>query len=113
MTETIDALWLAVEQSPDDWDRYRVLADALYDAGEERLERAVRWMVRQGKRPEYLECLQETNPWVWYDTSRYTCGGEDMLPAEFFEGEQWAAKCQKTLIAAVSWLADQLERMGM
>lgn len=111
MTATLDALWFAVEQSPDDWDRYLVLADALNDAGEERLERAVRWMVREGKRPEYV------GDWCWWYCISERKAFGFTLQASLPQGMvRYGAKSfigADAFRAAISWLADQLERVGL
>ena len=51
MTSDLDALWLAVEQSPADLDRWRVLADALNDAGKISDEEEIRAAVAEGEIP--------------------------------------------------------------
>lgn len=110
MTRTLEPLWLAAEQDPSDWDRWLVLADALNDISEERVEKAVRWMVQNGKIPVKVIA------WWWYcESEMYFCGFEpsSCLPrgmvryaAKSFDGEG-------AFYNAVSWLADQLERMGL
>ena len=113
---TLDRLWEAVERSPKDWQRYLVLADALNDAGQTRLERTVRWMVREGKAPEYTDWLYGSSTavrWCWYDISKVEREGPEKLTAELFVGHPCGAKCSRSLFAAIRWLLDQLERTGM
>lgn len=109
------ALWQAVEQSPDDWDRYLVLADALNEAGARRLERVVRWMVKEGKRPEYADwlCNGKHHYWIWYNRAAFDTDGPDKLPKELFPEHAHGARCLDTIIDAILWLADQLERTGI
>lgn len=40
---------------PEDWHYYPVLADYIEDAGDQELAKAVRWLVKQKKRPQWYD----------------------------------------------------------
>lgn len=78
MNATTDALWLAVEQHPLEWERYLILADALEDADAPDSEVFLcRWAAKYRRSPHHRETyaiptadgwrkIPDKYSWAWY-----------------------------------------------
>lgn len=130
LKEAIDALFAQLDRTwdrPVDWDAWRVLADALEDAGEARAAAAVRWMTKHAKRPYRSDVgVSGESPElrIWYADSYYrNQPGRQDVPSDL-PGDLWEllpgpphplrtkAKAYQGLRAAVVALAEALGAEG-
>src|SRR5262245_5364404 len=78
----VDALYLALTLSPDDWLLRSVLADSLEEAGLLPVAECVRWMVRHRKRPYRAS----DGDYLWFDAHsiRSRVDPESDVPVEVY-----------------------------
>jgi len=71
--DTIECLWNAFNDAPDELFRLGIIADAYDDIGDEDAANCLRWAWREGKKPtdEYTGCYE------WFSVKGYTCPSED------------------------------------
>jgi hypothetical protein len=85
---TLDSLLRRIYESPDDFDLRSIAADAAEEAGEEDLALALRYMVRNRKRPFYWKGYETVSrSGYWYDDERASKNGIDPksdLPREIY-----------------------------
>ncbi len=58
----LTALWQALSQDPNDWDRYRILADFYEENGDDQTAEGLRWLADNEKRP-----FRGSQRMSWYD----------------------------------------------
>lgn len=66
ITETIDALWAAFDEHPDDLSRLGIIADAYRDAGSDQFADCLEWCRDNKRKPRHYDFgSKTTGEWGW------------------------------------------------